>query len=51
MSYKTKSFLYFASFIIAAVTYYNSTYTESVSSNNNEIVTNNVEQTTIQGLN
>jgi len=33
MSYKTKSFLYFASLIIMAVTYYNVAYTNQVPTN------------------
>jgi len=51
MSYKAKSLLYFASFVIAAITYYNVSNTQHSVSDVNELAKADVEQTTIERLN
>ena len=51
MSYKTKSLLYFASFAIAAVTYYNVNVAQGHQADMNQLAKADVEQTTIEKLN
>ena len=51
MSYKAKSFLYFASFVIAAITYYNVSASQNTISDASELAKADVEQTTIEKLN
>ncbi|MFK7812762.1 MAG: hypothetical protein AB8B59_09725 [Maribacter sp.] len=46
MSYKTKSFFYFASFLIAIVTYYNIGNTDTVQ--NTELAENTIENVSLQ---
>jgi len=51
MSYKAKSLVYFASFAIAAITYYNVSNTQNTVSDASELAKADVEQTTIEKLN
>lgn len=51
MSYKAKSFLYFASFVIAAVTYYNVSASQNTLDDTNQLAKADVELTTIEQLN
>jgi len=50
MSYKAKSILYFASFILAAVTYYNVNVSQKHVADSNELAKADVEQTHIEQL-
>ncbi|MFH6603604.1 hypothetical protein ACEZ3G_08965 [Maribacter algicola] len=52
MSYKTKSLLYFASFVIATITYYyNVSASQRIISDVNELAKADVEQITIETMN
>ena len=51
MSYKAKSFLYFASFVIAAITYYNVSASQNTLSDENQLAKVDMQQTTIDKLN